>query len=142
MFSNDRLKITYILLILHLQASIEQSNLLSTLSRSIKKFALLMTCHGTLDFILWSSKSPLRKILIIDSKWCGEHIFTDCIFSIILSPELKSKLSYSLAKTKICKRFRSELRYIFLFSFVQCENVKCRGTSHRRFVAPLFRANE
>ena len=88
-----------------LQASIELSDLSSKLSKSIKKSALLMTYHDTLDFIVRSSKSPLRKILIIlcnelsnrtkdrfDYKSYGEDIFTDCIFSIISSPELKIKL--------------------------------------------------
>ena len=106
MCSNDGLEKTYVLTRLHLQASIEQSDLLSRLSRLIKKFAFLIICQGTLDFIIWSSKSSLRKILITvckellngtkdgcDSKSGGEDIFIDCIFSIISSPVLKSELN-------------------------------------------------
>ena len=48
----------------HLQVFIEQSDLSSRLIKSIKKFAWLITSHGTLDFIAWSSKSPVHKILI------------------------------------------------------------------------------
>ena len=129
-------------------ASIEQSDLSSKLLRSIKKFEFLMTCHSTLDFIVWPSKSSFRKILIIvgsklsnrtkdgyDSKSCGEDIFTDCVFSIS-SPELKRKLNLKSCENEDTniywaiirhlfyytgqkgKPFRTELRDIFLFSFV------------------------
>ena len=142
-----------------------------------------MTCHGILDFIVWWSRSPLRKILIIvcnelsnrtkdryDSKSCDVDIFNDCIFSVILSPELKNKLTSYENKdnknlldniktiifliTQKYKPFTTELRHTLL-SFVRRNQTwrvrehstedlllfSPRQTFHRRFVALLLTAN-
>ena len=128
---------------LHLQAPIEQSDLLSKLSRLIKKFALFMTCRGTLDFTAWSSKSPFSKILIIvcnvlsnrtkhgyDPKSCDEDIFTDYSFSLISSPELQNKLkSHENEDTKIYSTLIKHL----IFFITQSRNANLLEQNWRIF---------